>query len=351
MSVTTKDFEDVSVKQTNPAFRLYDNLELIPIRVTGCSLVAIFGLILNILAVGLILRFERPLTTQNRLILNMCANGLLLSGYALPFDMYKLQHPEDDLGWLCRCSGFIVLLAQGASFAAYLLVSLHRYFMVVARQSTILSFGGATRTTVIIGATWLFLSLILLSALFGVWGQLGYFPWTGLCTSYFEDEDDKLFGRLVLFLSFILPLFVMIYCYSHILFEVLRQKKKIFKTVVQEAGQGGRRKQLSKWKKEVHLAGISALIIGVYILTWLPNFLIFNVKVLSQNSVFWSISYVANKIHAVTDPLIYVLGDPRLRRHVRSALCGKCRDGSQVAPEVTAVTAHNEQTDTEKVLG
>ena len=195
----------------------------------------------------------------------------------------------------------------------------------------------------------MFLSLILLSALFGVWGQLGYYPPTGMCVSYSEDKADDLYRSLTLVLSFVLPLVVMIYCYSHILFEVLRQKKKLLKTVVKEASQGGRKMQVSKWNKEVYLAGVSALIIGVYILTWLPSFLVVNVKALSENSVFWGISYVTNKIHAVTDPLIYVLGDPRLRRHIRSALCGKCRGGSQVTPEINVY--NTEQTDTVTVHG
>ncbi|ELT91476.1 hypothetical protein CAPTEDRAFT_209180 [Capitella teleta] len=184
---------------------------------------------MNTVAVYIILAKSKPLSMQNRLLLNLFLVNCTLCGIILPVHMVDLsQGIDNDWGFFCNILGSLINYGNCSGFIAYLHITLHRYFAVVFAQSKSIGYGSTLKTSLIVGICNLIPGIVMAPGLIGAWGKFGVEPSHGTC-NLLEAQNGgsvtfNMFGQVV---ALGIPLITMIYCYGHIIYTVKRQRKKV----------------------------------------------------------------------------------------------------------------------------
>ncbi|ELT87234.1 hypothetical protein CAPTEDRAFT_185217 [Capitella teleta] len=296
--------------------------EYVITRLSFAGAVSATGFCLNMMMLLLIRLHEPVFSTQNRLVLNLCVNNLVFCAYVLPVYIYDLVRGLDnDWGVFCRLHGFFFMFMQCNVIMAYLHIALHRYFTVVLPGSHIFSYGSARKTWLIVLLSSALLALVMSVGLLGIWGSYGQSRTSGVCTLLSDSSNYKLFGYLV---AILLPLVAMVYCYGHILIVVRRHKARLSRASNSQSSKSstgssslnGSIRQKFK-SKEAYVTLLSVSVVSVFALSFIPYLLAQHVSFLQNWVIFQAVSGALSYIHALTDPLIYVLGDSSLRRHLK----------------------------------
>ena len=303
---------------------MYLCLEYTTTRLVFALLVAAAGFFFNSLMALLIYLHEQVVTTQNRLVLNLCLNNMVFCCYVLPVYVYDLsQGLQNKWGVFCEIQGFIFMFVQCNVILAYLHITLHRYFTIVFARTGTLGYGSARRTWMIVTFSSLLLAAVMSLGLVHIWGRYGQSHSSGICTLLSdkdggEDGNFKLFGNL---LAILLPLLAMAYCYGHILYTMRRHSERLDKGMhaALKSGEhrgsptsdGTRNKRRSR---EVYVTVLSVSIVAVFVVSYVPYLVAQHVTSFHNWVMLHALSGALAYIHALTDPLIYVLGDSRLRK-------------------------------------
>jgi hypothetical protein len=274
--------------------------------------VAVIGTPLNILTILAIWRFERPLTTQSILVLNLCLNNVIFAGLVMPLvtiDMWvTLEGP------LCVPLGGLLLLCQLNVLLAYLHITLHRYFSVLLPQSNWVTYGSPKKAAVIVFIVFIpiFSHIVLGST--GTWGLYHESPSTGTCTlARAIDGGDNLYNIISMIVFLVLPVIIMSACYAHILSFVRNKRRQIR---AQQQIQPGDRSKMKKERRETRLTLIAMITVIVFVISWIPYLVAQQFRALYPIVMFNAIAGSLVYIHAITDPLIYVIGAKQLRDHL-----------------------------------
>lgn len=299
--------------------------EYVATRLAFAGVVAAVGFCLNVLMLLLIYFNESSLTAQNRLVLNLCCNNIVFCVYVLPVYIYDLVRGLDnDWGIYCELQGFFFMFNQCNVILAYLHITLHRYFTIVFPNSTVLGYGSARKTWVIVAISSALLALVMSVGLLGIWGRYGQSWTSGVCTLLSDKQGGsgnyKLFGYLV---AILFPLVAMAYCYGHILYIVRRHKNRFTRGTkapltpsLSITSQSDSIR--SKFKsRETYVTVLSVSVVAVFALSYIPYLLAQHVNFLQNWILFQAVSGALSYVHALTDPLIYVLGDSTLRKQLR----------------------------------
>ncbi|XP_068195223.1 C-C chemokine receptor type 6 [Antennarius striatus] len=209
------------------------------------SIICAFGLMGNALVIITYLFYKRTKSMTDVYLLNMAVSDLIFV-VALPFIVYNEKH-----GWLmgpvaCKILGssYSVNLYSGMLLLAC--ISGDRYVAIVQARR---SFGARSHTLtygrVICSAVWVFAVALSLPTLIYTerFEEPGLGPEPGVTTcrlSFSEDETAKLMKMLLpslqMTIGFLLPLLVMVFCYSSVVYVLLRarssQRQKAIRVVL-----------------------------------------------------------------------------------------------------------------------
>ncbi|KAK2825884.1 hypothetical protein Q5P01_020098 [Channa striata] len=195
------------------------------------AIICAFGLIGNILVIITYIFYKRTKAMTDVYLLNVAVADLIFV-VALPFIIYNEQH-----SWLM---GLVVCKVLGSAYSINLYscmlllacISADRYFAIVQARRT---FGARSRTLLysrlVCAAVWLLAVALTLPTL--IYTELSEEPnpFTGTvtrtCQLSFETHDKaKLVKLLVpslqMAIGFLLPLLVMLFCYSSIVCTLMR---------------------------------------------------------------------------------------------------------------------------------
>lgn len=135
---------------------------------------------------------------------------------------------------------------------------------------------------------------------FGLWGRFGYQPSTFSCT-ILRDDQNRSPKKFLFTLGFLLPMSVIIVCYSLILFHVRRAN----------APGTGRNKRTSK--RDLRLTFLICVVFFGFLVCFLPLF-IGNVFVSEKRwPYFHVLASMAAWLNACINPFIYFALNPRYR--------------------------------------
>ena len=276
---------------------------------------SIVGLGANGLTCYGILRSQRPLSTQNILVLQLLFLNIVYCVYGMPVYMYDTYLPGEQLiNPVCVMFASSMYVTFATHYFTLLLISLHRYFMVVHPHSKYLTFGGKRKTAVIRLSVFMITILMVVPPLTGVWGRFTFVkPW-GICAM--SPKGHYLSFRLFSIAGgFILPLISILYCYIRIIIVVRRQQKLINSTSKSDNKTTEKRR-----RQTLKLTFTSMVITALFIIAFLPGFLLIIFKKLDTvaGNAFSDIMRFA---HILTDPLIYAFADEKLRRYFTWPLC------------------------------
>ncbi|XP_030065078.1 C-C chemokine receptor type 8 isoform X1 [Microcaecilia unicolor] len=287
------------------------------------SLLFLFGLLGNVLVIWVLITCQKLKGITDVYLLNLASSDLLFV-FSLPF----LAHYATD-EWIfgnvmCKiCSG-IYYTGFFSSIFFITLMSIDRYLAVVHAVAA-LSVRTAMRATIISIVLWLVAIFISIpNFLFYQTYKEGHFMMCGI--NYPENTDNqwKLFTQFeVNIVGFLVPLSIIIYCYSHIITSLQRCKNK----------------QKTKAVKLV------VLVVLVFFLFWTPfNIVVFlyslqdlhileDCEIRNQLDLAIQVTTTISFIHCCLNPIIYAFAGEKFKSHVKELfyrnmgcvpLCKKC---------------------------
>lgn len=157
------------------------------------------------------------------------------------------------------------------------------------------------------------------------WGEIVMDPMTNTCRPNFGAKGvaSKTYAMVMSFFSFVIPTVVMIWCYCRIFKVVRNQVKLINKNSIGSSGQHGGGSQSNKANESKALKTV-LLVLGAFVLAWLPYTIISTGKLVTR----WRIGpTIANAVLTITlingaiNPLIYSLRDKRFKGGFKKIIC------------------------------
>ena len=278
-------------------------------------LLAIFIAALNSLILFLTAKVK-SLRTVTNLILGSLAVSDLLSG-VLGIPLY-LACSAVQKTVVCAITQMLTRFFSISVVLHLLLVSVDRHVAVVhaIRYRSLVTKRRILSLLLSVWLTAIFVALIQLS-------------WLGLDINVNEDSNEKtasiniVYDILCIIFFFLVPLITMIFCYTTI-FLALRQQLRAIKQ--NNVGLCFKVEQRRSYSRERRAAIIFLSMIVVYIICWLPYFLL-DLQHQFENDFFslpvsveYAVFYYPKFLNSVLDPLLYVYRKHDFRQAIRATL-------------------------------
>lgn len=306
----------------------------------------------NCMVCAAIFSYRRLRTVTNYFIVSLAVSDLLVAGLSMPFRIHHTLHSMCwDLGiGVCQFWIFVDLLCSSASICNLSMVSVDR-FLALSHPLTYPSIMTKRRAVFAIVLVWGY-SLIIASLSFtGPWDPNGSMTAVPACR-----KADKYYYTFAIIVSFFLPMLILVINYSLVFKVAFVQARKLrilsFTTLelydssdvanhngarqsVVSIGRIERRRRKSIIR-ELKATKTLAIVVGTFILCWLPFFIImFTVQfcpecyqqVLSTNAqlgIGTVFVYVLPLLNSAVNPIIYSSFNTDFRRAFRDMLVRLC---------------------------
>uniref|UniRef100_A0A8C8RLL2 Gonadotropin-releasing hormone receptor n=1 Tax=Pelusios castaneus TaxID=367368 RepID=A0A8C8RLL2_9SAUR len=252
------------------------------------------------------------------LIVNLAAADLLVTFVVMPLDAawnITVQWYAGDLA--CRALMFLKLVAMYASAFITVVISLDRQAAILNP----LSMGDAKKKNkAMLCVAWALSLLLALPQMFVFHtvsrSQPIYFIQCATVGSFQAHWQETLYNMFTFSCLFLLPLLIMVLCYSRILIEISGKMKREVHL---------RRSYNNIPRARMRTLKMSIVIVLTFILCWTPYYLLglwywFSPEMLSRKKVPPSLSHILflfGLFNACLDPLIYGLFTMHFRREIR----------------------------------
>ncbi|XP_074837283.1 gonadotropin-releasing hormone II receptor-like [Carettochelys insculpta] len=257
------------------------------------------------------------------LIVNLAAADLLVTFVVMPLDAawnITVQWYAGDLA--CRVLMFLKLVAMYASAFITVVISLDRQAAILHP----LSVGDAKKKNkAMLCVAWALSMLLALPQMFVFHtvsrSQPSYFIQCATVGSFQAHWQETLYNMFTFSCLFLLPLFIMVLCYSRILIEISGKMKR---ACVSSKEVHLRRSYNNIPRARMRTLKMSIVIVLTFVLCWTPYYLLglwywFSPEMLSRK-VSPSLSHILflfGLFNACLDPLIYGLFTMHFRREIR----------------------------------
>ncbi|XP_061097632.1 trace amine-associated receptor 4-like [Conger conger] len=286
-------------------------------------LMTVFG---NMLVIISICHFRQLHSPTNLLILSLALTDWFLGAFAMPCSMVRSVENCWYFGeTFCKIHSSIDIMMSIASILHLGLISVDRYLAICKplqyRTSVTIHKVGA-----LIGITWLFsfafgFGVILSKINLAGVEELFINACTGTCFLFFNKQG----GLMAAFLGFILPCTVMMALYLKIFYVAKIQARKIHCSMGMTAAQQDRSNCTSE-QREKKAAKTLGIVLGVFLLCWLPFVMMLIVDPLFHFStpavVFDALVWLAY-FNSTCNPLIYGFFYPWFQRVFQIIISGQ----------------------------
>ena len=223
----------------------------------------------------------------------------------------------------CELYGFVGGIMGLCSINTLTWIAIDRYYVITQPLNTAQRMTKG-RAMFILAIIWSWASLWSVPPFFG-WG--GYIP-EGFQTSctfdYLSKDLSNLTFNIGMYVgAFVIPVFIIFYCYIGIVKAVFAHHSEMLKTALQMGAKAT--KTDADRRAEFHLAKIAAMTIGTFLLSWTPYAcvaLIGMVNPLEAKAVSPFMAETAvmfAKASAAYNPVIYALSHPKFRAEIDKA--------------------------------
>ncbi|XP_069508739.1 gonadotropin-releasing hormone II receptor-like [Ambystoma mexicanum] len=278
------------------------------------------------------------------LIINLAMADLLVTFIVMPLDAIwnvTVQWYAGDLA--CRLLMFLKLVAMYASAFVTVVISLDRQSAVLNP----LAIGEAKKKNkTMLCVAWI-LSILLAIPQLVVFhtvsrSQPVYFVQCATVGSFQAHWQETLYNMFTFACLFLLPLLIMVLCYSRILREISRKMKKACAVSSKEVHL--RRSYNNIPKARMRTLKMSIVIVLTFIVCWTPYYLLgiwywFSPEMLTREKVPPSLSHILflfGLFNACLDPVIYGLFTIHFRREIRRVCrCAKHATDADTASMAT----------------
>lgn len=224
----------------------------LPVLITYFVLVSVFGLVINLCVIGTIGRVRRLWTITNAFVLSLAMADFFMASVLVPLNIWCQYYPSQADTSTAKDTLFPLLGA--ASLLNLAGVTLER-FLSISYPLRYDAFLNRSRATVIIATIWLvsiFQALLILA---------------------FKDENGgtpKLYEDLRFALVFGLPCLCILLVNIKIYYVARQHARQI--NASNPHGQSGTKISNRSFIKKLKTVKIIALLVGAFMLTWLPYF-------------------------------------------------------------------------------
>lgn len=290
-AIATSPSTQATYTQSTTQFRWYNSAVLSAYFV----IIAVVGLTINLGVIGTICRVRRLWTITNAFVLSLAMADFFMASVLVPLEI-KYIYSENEVA---RAKDTLITLLGVASLLNLTAVTLER-FISISYPLTSDTYLTRLRATIIIATVW----LLSFFQAFLNWAFIGK-----------SDFQRTLYEDLRFALAFCLPC-VCILIVNTKLFCVARAHARHIHAANPQGPRGGNRAFIKKMKT----AKIIALLVGTFMVTWLPYFSLTVYDHHHPNSVLVNraldVSEAMVCATALLNPLLYGL----LRRDVREAM-------------------------------
>ncbi|CAH2315151.1 pinopsin-like isoform X1 [Pelobates cultripes] len=277
----------------------------------GCILV--LGSLYNSLVLLIFVRFDTIRTPINMILLNISVSDLLVCIFGTPFSFAA----SVSGGWLigqqgCKWYGFCNSLFGIVSLVSLSILSYERYLTVL--KCTKADVSNYRKAWICIVGSWIYSLFWTLPPLFG-WSRYSLESSGITCSVMWHSNSTNNVSYIVCLFLFclVLPLFIMIFCYGHIIRVIREQMCRINLTTAQ--------------KRERRLLSMVICMVTCYLLCWMPYGLVSLVTTFGKPGMITpTVSIVPSilaKSSTVFNPLIYIFMNKQFYRCFVSLL--KCK--------------------------
>lgn len=286
----------------------------------------------NCLVIGAILRYRRLRTITNYFIISLAVSDLLIAALSMPF---RIHHTLRSLNWdlggtICEFWVFVDLLCSCASITNLSLISIDR-FLALTFPLSYRSIMTKCRAIAAIAFVWGY-SGLLASLSFMNWSADAFTSAIGEC-----KKNDRYYYTFAITAGFFLPLIILVINYSMVFKVAFTQAKKLQQLKSASSMEPaeisdvdissdprpsvisiGRveRKRRKSIVRELKATKTLAIVIGTFIVCWLPFFIIMFVvqfcdrclvKIHPTATQFVAIVfvYVLPLLNSAVNPIIY----------------------------------------------
>ncbi|XP_028654821.1 trace amine-associated receptor 1-like [Erpetoichthys calabaricus] len=233
-------------------------------------LLTIFG---NLLVIISISHFKQLHSPTNYLILSLAVTDLLMGGFVMPPTMSQLIDGCWYYGeFFCKFYFGTVIMLCTASIIHLSVISLDRYYAVCHP----LSYKAVITVSVtlhVILISWILSALTGYIIIFLELNMKGIeHIYRNRCIGSCILVQNEASGLVSSLLSFYIPGFIMICIYLKI-FKVAKRQAKSIKDLSQHIQTNEQKKDAALQKKETKAAKTLAIVLGVFLVCWLPFFL------------------------------------------------------------------------------
>ena len=300
----------------------------LPVLITYFVLVAVFGLIVNLCVIGTICRVRRLWTITNAFVLSLAMADFFMASVLVPLNIWCQYYPGQNAS---TAKDTLFPLLGAASLLNLAGVTLER-FMSISYPFRYDAFLNRFRATVIIAAIWL-VSIFQALLIFA-----------------FKDENGrtpKLYEVLRFALVFGLPCLCILLVNIKIYYVARQHARQI--NASNPNGQSGTRSSNRSFIKKLKTVKIIALLVGTFMVTWLPYFCLSiyelhtaDEKKTSGLALALQVAEASACGTALFNPLLYGL----LRKDVREAILKglKCENVNQTELQSFSYSLRAEQT-------
>ena len=236
-------------------------------------------------------------TAKHYFMVNLVIADILIAVFGIPF--YLTAYIKDESKTLCQIGSMVDVLCCTSSIIGFSVISAERFVAVKypLRHQTIVS---RKRCLVILGFMWVYSTAFSLASRIPV----GEFDMS-MCI-FFTDA----YLIFTTFASFLLPLLAMLVLYGWIYKVASYQARQI-------NSYGGGSRSSNRVQREFKAAKTITLIIGVFVLSWLPFFCyisIFSLFKVKAPRHLHHVIQIVRYLNGLANPFIYVGVNREFRR-------------------------------------
>uniref|UniRef100_A0A4W3ISK1 Adrenoceptor alpha 1D n=1 Tax=Callorhinchus milii TaxID=7868 RepID=A0A4W3ISK1_CALMI len=284
------------------------------------ALFILFAIVGNIMVILSVACNRQLQTVTNYFIINLAVADLLLASIVLPFSATLEVLDYWCFGRIfCDIWAAVDVLCCTASIMSLCIISIDRYIGVrySLRYPTIMTEKKAVWILIVL---WLSSMVISIGPLLG-WKEPA--PDDETVCSITEEPGYALFSSL---LSFYLPLMVILVMYFRIYVVARRTTKSL------EAGNKGQQfrsslsMRLLKFSREKKAAKTLGIVVGVFILCWLPFFIVLPLVTFCRRlKCFFKVIFWLGYFNSCINPIIYPCSSKEFKRAFIRLLKCQCR--------------------------
>ncbi|XP_068226052.1 rhodopsin-like [Palaemon carinicauda] len=325
-----------------------------PMNPLWYNLVGVFMVVMGTLAVcgnfvviWVFMNTKSLRTPSNMFVVSLATSDFIMMSFMVPPTLVNCYYQMWAFsGLFCEIYALVGSICGCASIWAMVFITLDRYNVIVKgiAAKPLTSSGALLRILYVWGHT----SLWCMLPFFGFNRYVPEGNMTACGTDYLSDD---LWGHLYLYFygfdCFVLPLFIIVYCYTFILKAVANHEKQMREQAKKMGVKSLRNDpEAKKTSNECRLAKVALMTVSLWFMAWSPYFVINFVGMHYKpfiTPLFTIWGSVFAKANAVYNPIVYAISHPKYRAAMEKKLpCLSCaterEEDSAVSEDTSSVT-------------